>query len=203
MKYIYTAVLLIIINFCYARAEILDENDFSEKYYEPVFINQSILECGGTNHFDVYSSFDIEVLLSISKAISSTKVNLETNWENFLPPSFTSANFNENEFNTLPSDIRRILFLCLAWNESDRLKLFTIPDSALENITTRLREERPWKNLDAKLVKKIDNLSDTTLKEFIYIVLRADVFESVRGDLLNNKSLWFIPWDWLTANQKG
>ena len=200
MKYIYLLLLLLCIK-THVHAEMLDENDFNEKTYDVLFSNQSILGCGGTNHLDVYSSFDIKILLSISNAISSNNIIVETNWDNFHPPSFTSVNSNETQLNALPNDIKRMLFLCLTWNESDRLKLFVIPDAALENVSQRLHSERPWKNLDAKVVKKADNLSDSTLKEFIYIVLRANVFESVRGDLLNNKSLWFVSWNWLTANQ--
>ncbi|MES2614455.1 MAG: hypothetical protein V4591_03470 [Bdellovibrionota bacterium] len=200
IRYIsFIAVLFYCSSIC-AQTSMLDENDFNSNKYEEIFSNRSILGCGADGRVDVYSSLDIQALLSISNAVSAVSVSQHTNWENFTPPPFTSVNFSEARFKALPDDVKRILFLCLTWNESERLKLFVIPDAALDNISKRLHEERPWKNLDAKLVKKLDALSNETLKEFVYIVLRADVFESARGGLLENKSLWFISWNWLTEN---
>lgn len=165
--------------------------------YEEVFTNKSILSFGMNDHTEVFSQFDLQIILLISNAISNDVVPIVTNWNSFNPPDISSANFTESKFLALPKDLQRILFLCLTWNESERLKLFIVPELALENVANRMRIERPWKNLDVNTVKKADTMSDETLKYFIDIILRANLFKENRGDLLKNKSLWFVPWDWL------
>jgi hypothetical protein len=194
----YLLVLLFIFYYSQTFAndnEIIKELNTNQ--YEMVYSNTAILKCGQGENQNIYSSFDIKVILSISNAISSQQIPLTTNWDYFHSPAINMQTINEKKLSNLPLDIKRILFLCLTWNESERLNLFTIPDSALENIATRLEKERPWKKLDHATSLKADNLSKDTLKEFIYIVLRANVFESVRGNLENNKSLWFMNWSWL------
>ena len=188
--------------FSFAQSTTWNEKQFKSMGYEPVFNNKSILSCGKSPNLEIYSSFDFDILLSISNALSSVKVPLTTNWQNFTPPTFNSINLNEAQYKSLPGDVARVLYLTLTWNESQRLKLFLIPDAALENVATRLKNERPWQALDATTVKKADNLSQESLKEFIYIVLRANVFESTRGNFLDNKSLWFISWDWLVLSNE-
>jgi hypothetical protein len=172
---------------------------YSAEDYQVVSTNQSVLQCGSAR-IDVITAFDAEILLSISNAISADKTVLSTDWQSFSNPSFSSSNFSEFKYKKLPQDMQRILFLCLSWNESERLKLFSIPDVALQNVANRLRNDRPWKTLPADMAKKADDLSDGSLKLFVYMVLRANVFVSSRGDLLKNKSLWFIPWNWLASS---
>ena len=204
MKKIYLFILMCFFYPCFsfAQSKSWNENIFNSTEYEPVFTNKSILSCGKSPNLEIYSSFDFDILLSISNALSSVKVPITTNWQNFTPPTFNSLNLNEAQYKSLPGDVARVLYLTLTWNESQRLKLFLIPDAALQNVATRLKNERPWQNLDAATVKKADNLSQESLKEFIYIVLRANVFESTRGNFLDNKSLWFIAWDWLVLSNE-
>lgn len=201
IKFLFLFQLLFIANVSYAQNTLLNETYFKTEKYDVIFTNHSIVEFGTAPNLDVYSSIDIQALLAISNAISSEKVALVTKWDQFNPPPMTSLNFNEAQFKNLPEDVKRILFLGLTWNESERLNLFVIPDEALENVSQRMIEERPWKTYEMSVVKKIDSFSKETLKDFIYVVLRANVFQSVRGDLLNNKSLLFINWNWLVANK--
>lgn len=175
--------------------------NFSLDNYNVVGTNQSVLQCG-SSPVDVITAFDAQILIAISNSISPDKVTALTDWMHFSIPSLSSNNFSELKFKSMPDDMQRLLFLCLAWNESNRLKLFSIPDVALQNVASRLRQDRPWKSLSPEIAKKADDLSDGSLKLFVYMVLRTNVFTSSRGGLLKNKSLWFIPWNWLGSSEE-
>jgi hypothetical protein len=191
--FIFSFVLVSLSSF----AQSLDANKLKEQGYELVFTNQSILSCGVNPNLEIYSSFDINILLNLSNVLSNNKIPISTNWDHFIPLHFNYLNMSETDFDLLPKDVSRILYICLTWNESQRLNLFQIPKAALENIASRLRKERPWQTLDKASVEKADALSDESLMQFINIVLRANVFEASRGNYHQNKSLFLIPWDWI------
>lgn len=162
-----------------------------------VFKNRSIMSCGQKTGLSVYSSLDIQAILSISNMLSQEKIPLVTNWDVFLPSSLsTSAGLNEKDYLTYAADVQRIIFLCLTWDESYRLKLFNIPVEALDDITNDVIKKKPWQNLSKEVSERIDAFSTYTIRDFVYLVLRANTFYYVRGGLNKNPTLWSTSFSW-------
>lgn len=170
--------LLLVPFFAFAQSISLTNpvgKDFSK--LERVSTNRSIMSCGERSGLSVYSSLDIKAILAISNMLSSDVIPLETDWETFSPlkSSSTIGNLNDQEIQKFPKDVQRILFYCLTWDESFRLKLFQIPQEALENIASTVKKKKPWSVLNKEASERIDKFSDTTIRDFVYLILRADV----------------------------
>lgn len=162
-----------------------------------VFKNRSIMSCGQKTGLSVYSSLDIQAILSISNMLSQEKIPLATNWDVFLPSSLsTSTGLNEKDYLSYSTDVQRIIFLCLTWDESYRLKLFNIPIEALDDITNDVIKKKPWQNLSKDVADRIDAFSTYTIRDFVYLVLRANTFYFVRGGLNKNPTLWSTSFSW-------
>jgi hypothetical protein len=161
--------------------------------------NKSIMTCGDeSSPFFVYSELSIQAILSISNVLSGDQVPLETQWDSFAPldESHSFVTLKEQEFSKYPKDVQRILYYCLAWDESSKFKLFTIPQEAVDNIAVRIKIQRPWKVLSKEVAQRIDHLSDQKIRNFVYLILRSNVFHSVRGDFKQNQTFWSIPFSW-------
>ncbi len=162
-----------------------------------VFKNRSIMSCGQKTGLSVYSSLDIQAILSISNMLSQEKLPITTNWNEFVPSSSsTSVGLNEKDYLTYPGDVQRIIFLCLTWDESYRLKLFNIPIEALDDITNDVIKKKPWQTLSKEVAERIDAFSTFTIRDFVYLVLRANTFYYVRGGLNKNPTLWSTSFFW-------
>lgn len=157
-------------------------------------INRSVMSCGNSANMVVYTSLDIETILAISNAISNKTIPLTTDWNTFVPPELESFDRLGLGIKNLPPDVRRILFVCVAWNEASRLNLFSVPESDVQLAFERVRAERPWRGLASE--KRVDRLSDATLKEFVQMVLKVDSFERVRGGIEKNPSLGYSAFAW-------
>ena len=94
MKYFYYVFIFFCITIR-SYSQTLNENGLNLKDYDIIYTNQSILQCGQGKNLAIYSSFDIKILLAISNAISTSKVMLNSNWDNLNPPALNSNNFNE------------------------------------------------------------------------------------------------------------
>lgn len=162
--------------------------------------NRSIMSCGERTGLSVYSSLDIQAILAISNMLSSETVPLETNWDTYSPlqDSATMGILNEKEILNYPKDVQRIIFYCLTWDESFRLKLFHISQDVLENITSNVIAKKPWKVLPKNIAERINNFSEPTIRDFVYLVLRANVFYSSRGGFDKNPTLWATSFAWRT-----
>ncbi|WGL58488.1 hypothetical protein QEJ31_08030 [Pigmentibacter sp. JX0631] len=162
-----------------------------------VFKNRSIMSCGQKTGLSVYTSLDIQAILSISNLLSQDKISLTTNWDTFTPSfASTSSSLNEKDFLTYPADVQRIIFLCLTWDESYRLKLFNIPIEALDDISSEVIKKKPWQNLQNEVAERIDAFSKFTIRDFVHLVLRANTFYYVRGGLNKNPTLWSTSFVW-------
>jgi hypothetical protein len=177
-------------------------NPVGKKIPEVISIskNRSIMSCGERTGLSVYSSLDIQAILAISNMLSSESIALETNWDTYSPlkDSPTAGTLNEKEVLNFPKDVQRILFYCLSWEESYRLRLFNIPEDVLENITSSVVKQKPWNVLSENVVERINNFSEPTIRDFVYLILRADVFYSIRGGLDKNPTLWATSFAWRT-----
>lgn len=160
--------------------------------------NRSIMSCGERTGMSVYSSIEIQAILSISNMLSSEKIPYITNWDTYMPTmnSASTGALNEKEFLSYPVDVQRIIFLCLTWDESFRLKLFNIPNEALDDISNDVMKKKPWRVLSKQVSERIDNFSLLTIKDFVYLVLRANTFSTVRGDFSKNPTLWATSFVW-------
>lgn len=162
--------------------------------------NRSIMSCGERTGLSVYSSLDIQAILSISNKLSSDIVTLETNWDTYSPLQEASAlgGLNEKEVLKYPKDVQRIIFYCLTWDESYRLKLYSIPQDVLENISSNIMKQKPWDVLPKNVAEKIDRFSEATIRDFVYLILRANVFYSIRSGFEKNPTLWATSFAWRT-----
>jgi hypothetical protein len=162
--------------------------------------NRSIMSCGEKTELSVYSSLDIQVILAISNILSSEVVPLDTNWDTYSPlqDSPTAGTLNEKEVLNYPKDVQRIIFYCLTWDESYRLKLFNISQDVLENITSSVIKQKSWKGLPKNVAERINNFSEPTIRDFVYLILRANVYYSIRGGLDKNPTLWATSFAWRT-----
>lgn len=161
--------------------------------------NRSIMSCGDKNNgLSVYTSLDIKAILAISNMISTEVVSFETNWDTFYPSQNTSTTglLDGKIFLSYPKDVQKIIFYCLAWDESVRLKLFEIPQDVLQNILNKVISQKPWKVLSNEDSKRIDEFSKPTISDFIYLILRANVYYSIRGDVEKNSTLFSTPFSW-------
>ncbi|MGY3803229.1 hypothetical protein ACWNT8_04085 [Pigmentibacter ruber] len=162
-----------------------------------VFKNRSIMSCGQKTGLSVYTSLDIQAILSISNLLSQEKIPLTTNWDTFTPSfASTSSSLNEKDYLTYSADVQRIIFLCLTWDESYRLKLFNIPIEALDDISNEVIKKKPWQNLQKEVSERIDNFSKFTIRDFVHLILRANTFYYVRGGLNKNPTLWSTSFVW-------
>lgn len=162
-----------------------------------IFKNRSIMSCGQKTGLSVYSSLDIQAILSISNMLSQEKIVLTTDWDTFQANSLaTSTSLNEKDYLTYPQDVQRIIFLCLTWDESYRLKLFNIPVEALDDIANDVVKKKPWQGLKKDVVERINAFSFYTIRDFVYLVLRANTFFYVRGPLNKNPTLWSTSFSW-------
>ena len=164
-------------------------------------INRSIMSCGEGTGLSVYSSLDIQAILAISNMLSTETVVLSTNWDTYSPlqQSSVSGNLNEKEVINYPLDVQRILFYCLTWDESYRLKLYAIPEDVLENIAASVIKQKPWKVLSKEVAERINHFSEATIRDFVYLILRANVFYSIRGGFNKNPTLWATSFAWRTS----
>lgn len=162
--------------------------------------NRSVMSCGERTGLSVYSSLDIQAILAISNMLSSEVIPLDTNWDTYSPlqDSPTAGTLNEKEVLNYPKDVQRILFYCLTWDESYRLKLFNIPQDVLENITSSVLKQKPWKVLPKNVAERVNNFSEPTIRDFVYLILRANVFYSIRGGFDKNPTLWATSFAWRT-----
>ena len=162
--------------------------------------NRSIMSCGERTGMSVYSSLDIQAILAISNMLSSEIIPLETNWDTYSPlqDSPNVGTLNEKEVLNYPKDVQRIIFYCLTWDESYRLKLYNIPQDVLENISNTVMKQKPWKILPKINADRINNFSELTIRDFVYLILRANVFYSIRGGFDKNPTLWATSFAWRT-----
>ena len=160
--------------------------------------NRSIMSCGERTGLSVYSSLEIQAILSISNMLSTEKIPLDTNWDTFTPSinATSTGSLNEKTILNYPPDVQRILFLCLTWDESYRLKLFNISNEALEDITISVMKKKPWTVLPKNISDRVDAFSQLTIKDFVYLILRANTFYSVRGGFNKNSTLWATSFAW-------
>lgn len=171
-----------------------NHTDFSK--YHVTYANRSVMSCGNSAEDRFYTSFDIQALLLISNEISNHKVPLTTDWNVFEPSSIGISDKKGLEDKDWPADERRIVFLCLAWDESKRLNLFSVDDKDVELSLGKIKRQRPWTSLSKETSKRFDHLSEAKLRQYIKMVLRADEFEKARGGINQNPSLWYIPFSW-------
>lgn len=191
---------------------VISINAFAQKIYlinpvgknlpevESLSKNRSIMSCGERNGLSVYTSLDIQAILAISNMLSPEMISLDTNWDIYSPlqDSPNAGSLNEKEVLNYPKDVQRILFYCLTWDESYRLKLFNIPQDVLENITSSVIKQKPWKALPKNIAEAINNFSEPTIRDFVYLILRANVFYSIRGGFDKNPTLWATSFTWRT-----
>ncbi|WP_186646548.1 hypothetical protein [Fluviispira vulneris] len=172
--------------------------------YKLISVNKSIMNCGDRSDLYIYSSLDIKAILSIANFLSDEKVAMTTDWNTFLPMTYnpTSSGLNERDIGNFPEDIRRILYICTTWNESFQLKLFSIPKEAIENITKSVKTNRPWQSLSQEEAYQLDHFSEATLYDFVYIILRSNVYKSIKGGFEKNPTLWSTPFTWRVINTK-
>jgi hypothetical protein len=160
--------------------------------------NKSIMSCGAPASQTVYTLTDVEIILSISNLISKQKVDLTTNWNEFVLPTVTTRPGQELNMQHWPADLQRIVFICFAWNESSRLGLFKPSAENLQKFLKTVREQKPWSAFQSpSLNRKVERMSDDSLLLFIEMVVRTNLFTYSRGDLGKNQSLWYIPLHWL------
>jgi len=192
--------LFLFVNLNAFAQKIVLTNPVGKKIPEATLIslNRSIMSCGERTGLSVYSSIEIQAVLSISNMLTSEKTPLETNWDIFSPTinSNSTGSLNEKEFLNYPPDVQRIIFLCLTWDESFRLKLFNISNDALDDITNSVMKKKPWSVLPKKVSERIDTFSQLTIKDFVYLVLRANTFYTVRGGFNKNPTLWATSFSW-------
>ena len=166
--------------------------------------NRSLMNCGEKTTLSIYSSLDIQAILSISNIISPERVILETDWNAFSPNQVNSVKgtLNEKEILNYPKDVQRILFYCLSWDESYQLKIFDIPRDIIDNTLAKVMEKKPWNELSKGAAERINSFSEATLREFVFLILRAEAFYSVRGGFNKNPTLRKIPFSWTTPSAK-
>lgn len=179
--------------------------DFSEFYnskkFELLSENKSLLLCGSGKKSVVFSTFESKLLLVLSNYFLNKKLNPDIDWIHFTPPPVSSENFSETNMKLLSSELKQLLFVCLVWHDSQRLELFVIKDEEIQKQLLRVKKDRPWKTLPEALVSKIDQLPEQNLKKYIYMILRTQIFQDTRGNLLQNKNLWFTHWTWLVPSK--
>lgn len=160
------------------------------------FQNRSIMSCGSNDSINVYSALDVQALLAIANELD-TKIELTTDWNTYMPPTQGRlpklVELNTSKWST---DVKRMLFLCVVWNETNRLNLYAVPDTELAQALQTVRDKRPWSIYPAPLAQRMDALSNPTLKDFIHIVKRAQTYRSQRGEFDKNPTLWHVPFAW-------
>ncbi|KAB8030793.1 hypothetical protein [Fluviispira multicolorata] len=167
-----------------------------------ISINKSIMSCGDRSGLYIYSSLDIQAILSISNFLSDEKVKMTTDWHSFLPMKYNSSSsgLNDKDILNFPDDVKRILYICTTWNESFQLKLFQIPKAAIDNITSNVKKQKPWQDLNAEDAKQLNNFSEETIRDFVNVVLRSEVYRSIKGGFNKNPTLWSTPFTWRMIN---
>lgn len=165
------------------------------------FQNRSIMSCGSNETVNVYSALDVQALLALSNQLFNTKIPLTTNWSTYIPPTQGSrlpklADLNTDKWS---ADVKRMLFLCVVWNETNRLNLYAVSERELTQTLQIMRAQRPWSVYSTPVAQRIDALSDATLKDFIHIVQRAHTYSSTRGEFDKNPTLWHVPFAWRTG----
>ncbi|APJ02549.1 hypothetical protein [Silvanigrella aquatica] len=167
---------------------------------QSIFKNRSIMSCGERTGLSVYTSLDIQAILAISNMLSSETIPLETNWETFSPllENVTSASLNEKDVLKYPHDVQRIIYYCLTWDESYRLKLYDISQEVLDSIAANVIKEKPWKVLPKTIADRINKFSRASIRDFVYLILRSNIYFSIRGDFSKNPTLWATSFIWRT-----
>lgn len=154
-------------------------------------INRSILSVGSA----IYSTFDAVILLNFWNVLAPSPILLNTPWESTPGFPFRREFDLITNIKTWPEDAARLLFLGLVWSESKRLNLFSPTEKELELALQRVKKAGIASS-NHSLNLYFTSLSNNKMRDYLEIVLRARVFEKVRGGIDKNSGLLNAPWFW-------
>jgi hypothetical protein len=170
---------------------------FQIVFAEESLINRSLLTVGD----NIYTIWDSYALISIDKFVSQNYEPIEVNFFESKNLPFLIQDVQGGNIGAELKETISLLFFCLAYEESLKLKIF-IPDSKMKiSIKNKFLAEKDSflpKIFNSKKLGQINsvfkNVEDTD--RYMEVVLRALAFQKARGALSKNPSLLNQFWFW-------
>lgn len=155
-------------------------------------LNRTVLSVGN----DVYTAFDIEVLLRVWNLLGTRTIRHTTNWMTITGFPLDKDKDLADNIAAWPPDAARLLFITLVWSESRRLSLFVPGEKELDAAMQKLRKGLTSEGMRPAVAHYFGALSGSRLREYADMCLRARTSERIRGDLKKNATLMSVPWFW-------
>lgn len=152
---------------------------------KPVSSLRWVAVCGQQN----YSSAQIQTLLKMYRFITKDPSKPTIQWDR---DSLKKYRFSPKNFKKLPQDIQNFMFLCTAFEDIQKLNVFTISADTVDEVYKKFQETQSH--------HKTKDFTEASLRdrEKIAMILRALKYKKMNEGLPENFSLFSIPFAWKT-----
>ncbi|MBX9704364.1 MAG: hypothetical protein K2X39_09455 [Silvanigrellaceae bacterium] len=201
-KIFITLSFLLLINKCYAvlaqnnKYTLMNGKFQTEQKYKEIFKNKALFTVGKRANRTVYTTLSVNAILTISNFLLTEKIPIELDFSNLSLEKLPFSNNMLYDYPHWPKEIKRIIFIALVWEEVSRLNIFEGAEKEIQLKTDDVLNKKPWKILPVAIAERIDGFSREKIASYVEIVLRTNVFYTIRGGLEQNPSLYSIPFYW-------
>jgi hypothetical protein len=159
--------------------------------------NRNVLAVGDTT----YTVFDAYGVLLVYKSITKNLKKIQSDFLSDEVFPILSKDLQSSSVEAKMLEKTLLLFLCLSYQESLKLKLFQPDEKTIQELKQKIIDERREivsKGLATEWQTKVEQflLEDKFVLRYLNVVLRGLAFEKSRGGLSKNPVLLSQAWHW-------